>query len=71
MDEDQTNGIRALALNALAASPVYTMRQLEVEQDGDSLIITGRVPTFYQKQMAQEIVRHAVACELVNSIDVD
>ena len=71
MDDDQPNGIRKLALNALAASPVYTMRQLQVEQDGDSLIITGRVPTFYQKQMAQEIVRHAVKCELVNSIDVD
>ena len=71
MDDVQDSQIRKLALKALAASPIYTMRKLEVEQVGDSLVITGRVPTFYQKQMAQEIVRHAVSCDLVNSIDVD
>ncbi|MFC1757350.1 BON domain-containing protein [Planctomycetota bacterium] len=60
------------ARNALAASPVYALRRLCVEKVGDSVIITGRVPSFYQKQMAQEIVRHAIdKLELVNSIDVD
>ena len=72
MDNAEVSGMCALARNALAASPVYAMRQLHVEQVGDSVILTGRVPSFYQKQMAQEIVRHAIEqCELVNSIDVD
>ena len=72
MGEEQVSGICAQARIALAASPVYAMRQLSVEQVGNSVVLTGRVPSFYQKQMAQEIVRHAVAeLELVNSIDVD
>jgi hypothetical protein len=45
---------------------------VQVEQVGESLVLTGRVPTYYQKQMAQEIVRTVAAeYELINSIDVD
>ena len=72
MVEDRISGICTQARIALAASPVYAMRQLQIERVGESVVITGRVPSFYQKQMAQEIVRRAVEeCELVNSIDVD
>ena len=59
------------AQNALSSSPIHAMRVLRVEQDCDALIISGRVETFYHKQLAQELVR-AVSngCQLINSIDV-
>lgn len=72
MSEDQTPAVCSLAKIALETSPVTSMRTLCVEQVGDSLVLSGRVPTFYQKQMAQEIIRGVAAdCEVVNSIDVD
>lgn len=57
---------------ALQASPIHALRTLRVTRDGESLIIEGRVPTFYYKQLAQEAVR-AVAREhaVINRIDVD
>jgi hypothetical protein len=33
------------------------VRDLRVEQDGDRLVIRGRVPTFHLKQLAQEAAR--------------
>jgi osmotically-inducible protein OsmY len=72
MSDVQMSGLYAQAKTALETSDVISMRRLRVEQVGESLVLTGRVPTFYQKQMAQEIVRTVAAeCELVNSIDVD
>ena len=59
------------AQEALHASPIHAMRKLLVERCGESLVISGKVSSFYQKQMAQEIVL-AVTREfpLVNSVDV-
>ena len=60
------------ARRALSNSPIYALRLLEIDQVGDSLVISGRVETYYQKQLAQEIVRHVVdECDLVNSVRVD
>ena len=62
---------QAHAQSALAGSPIYALRELQVEQVGDSLLISGRVDTFYHKQLAQEAVRTAAAdLEVINSIDV-
>lgn len=56
---------------ALEASPFYALRELYVEHDGDTLLIRGRVSSFYHKQLAQEVVRHAAeGVEVVNSIEV-
>ena len=56
---------------ALADSPVFALRELTVENQNDSIIISGTVGSFYHKQLAQEVVR-AVARGLpvVNSIEV-
>ena len=56
---------------ALRSSPIYALRELRVERTGEALYISGSVSSFYQKQLAQELVR-SVADELtvVNSIDV-
>ncbi len=60
------------AQRALSLSPIYALKVLQVEQVDDALLISGRVSTFYLKQMAQELVR-AVAKEVqvVNQIHVD
>ncbi|MDG2384620.1 MAG: BON domain-containing protein [Pirellulaceae bacterium] len=57
---------------ALHSSPIYALRELQVEQDAETIIISGRVETYYHKQLAQEIVRTVLnGRELVNAIHVD
>ncbi len=59
------------AQSALVSSPIQALRDVNVERNGGSLVLSGCVCSFYHKQLAQEIVRgvcHDV--ELVNSIDV-
>ncbi len=57
---------------ALQTSPIHALRTLQVMTEGDSLVISGRVPTFYYKQLAQEAVRAVVRnVAVVNVIDVD
>jgi hypothetical protein len=63
--------VQPRAQKALSGSPFYALRELQVEQDGDTLLIRGLVSSFYHKQLAQEVVRHAAeGVEVVNSIDV-
>ena len=45
------------ARGALTHNPILSHRELEVEQAGDALVISGRVFSFYEKQMAQEAIR--------------
>lgn len=57
---------------ALLSSPILSLRRLDIEKHGESLVLTGRVHTFYEKQQAQELVRTAAGTyQLVNSISVD
>jgi len=63
--------VAALAKEALSRSRIFDLRRLLVEQDGDSVVLHGRVDSFYHKQLAQELVRVAVeGTEVVNSIHV-
>lgn len=42
-----------------------------IEQDGRNLFLSGRLPTFYLKQLVQEAVRHVPGVQFVyNEIDV-
>jgi len=62
----------ARARLALSHSPFVALRGLFVEQTGNSLIISGRVDSYYKKQLAQEAIRavcHGV--ELRNAVAVD
>ena len=56
---------------ALADSSIFALRELTVERTEESLLISGSVPSYYYKQLAQETMR-AVAngIEVVNSIRV-
>mgnify|MGYP001212096740 CR=1 FL=1 len=65
---DVTGRIKLL----LAESPIAEVRRIRVEQDGDRVLLQGRVRTFYAKQMAQETVRRGSdGMLIVNSLDVD
>ncbi len=56
----------------LAESPIAEVRRIRVEQDGDRVLLHGRVRTFYAKQMAQETARRAQSgLHIVNSVSVD
>ena len=66
-------GLKALerARVALTHSPILALRELDVQQSGESLIIRGHVSSFYQKQMAQEAVRSVCRdVELLNTVAV-
>jgi len=44
------------AAQALQASPIPALRRLSVAEVGDAIVLSGRVPSYYYKQMAQETV---------------
>jgi hypothetical protein len=57
------------ALKALRSSPIKVLRDVQIARDGETLVLSGRVGSFYMKQMAQELVRSVAAdCEVCNSI---
>lgn len=65
---DITGRIRLL----LSESPIAEVRRIRVEQDGERVLLQGRVRTFYAKQMAQETARRAnCGLHIVNSVNVD
>ena len=63
--------IQPRAQAALAASPVYELRELQVQPRETALLISGTVSSFYHKQLAQEVVRAVCkGIEVINSIQV-
>jgi osmotically-inducible protein OsmY len=56
---------------ALSESPIYELRDLQVETTVDGLLISGTVDSFYHKQLAQEAVRAVVGkVPMINRIQV-
>lgn len=56
----------------MANSPIYELRDLQVEHHDGVLVISGAVSSFYHKQLAQEVVRSVCgSIEVINSICVD
>ncbi|MFO0847513.1 MAG: BON domain-containing protein [Gemmataceae bacterium] len=55
----------------LSASPMPELRRLAVESTEESVILSGRVSSYYMKQMAQECVRGVTAGRrVVNRVEV-
>ncbi len=66
-----TQDVVVQAQTALASSPIQALRDLQVAWDGERLLISGHVDSFYHKQMAQEVVRMiAKGLQVVNGVDV-
>lgn len=60
------------ARNRLHESPITELRELQIVEDGENLCISGRVRSFYHKQLAQETVRqNAPGWNVVNHVSVD
>ena len=57
--------------DAFEQSPIQGIRNLRVEQSGGSILISGRLCSFYHKQLAQEVVRNiSPKSKVVNSVEV-
>jgi hypothetical protein len=71
MGDPSTLAVQERAQAALAASPIYVLRELLVERVGSALVLTGTVDTFYHKQLAQELVRAvASSVDVINVVEV-
>ncbi len=71
MYDTATDEIHIRAQQALAASPIYALRELRVQAVGDGLVLSGLVSSFYHKQLAQEVVRTvAEGLTVTNSVHV-
>ena len=74
MTETLANDIEFRARTALSSSPIFALRELTVDADadGESLVISGQVASFYHKQLAQEVVLAvASGMQVVNSLNVE
>ena len=72
MIERTARDVESRAKAALLTSPVPAVRTLCVERHGRTLTLSGRVTSFYLKQLAQEaILEIAGELQVVNSVDVD
>jgi hypothetical protein len=56
---------------ALSLSNIYVLRKLQLDRDGEALVMRGRVDSYYHKQLAQELVKAAVeGIEVINALQV-
>ncbi len=57
---------------ALTSSPHLFGRKLDCEADSGVVVLTGKVNSYFQKQMAQEAIRRVDGVELIdNRLEVD
>jgi hypothetical protein len=72
MSVTSINTMRPRAQAALRSSPVYELRDLQVEPCDGALKVSGCVSSFYHKQLAQEAVRSVCkGIEVINTIRVE
>jgi len=68
-----SNMLEVRARSALKNSPIFELRDVNVEQQGETIVLTGTVSSYYYKQLAQEAVRTALRnhdLEVINHIEV-
>jgi len=66
---------RSSIAEAIAQNSYLRRYSIGVLQDGDEVVLTGNVTSYYHKQVAQEAVRtylngHAPEFQILNKIDV-
>jgi hypothetical protein len=62
----------SLAAQALRQSPIPALRHLEVQETEAEVIISGRVTSYYLKQLAQETIMPVLdRRELLNQVRVE
>lgn len=69
---DIDDEVQPRAQAALTNSPFYELRELQVDWHQDALHLSGRVTSFYHKQLAQEVIRSICKdTQLINSVCVE
>lgn len=69
----ERNDLSTVARHELARHPHFRGRvcDVRIKHEGRNLYLSGRLPTFYLKQLVQEAVRHVPGVDFVyNEIDV-
>ena len=61
--------LTSLARQSLELHPHFRgrMSALSIEQQGRTLCVTGRLPTFYLKQLVQETIRHIPGVQRIHN----
>ncbi len=71
MKPDHRNAIARAAREILSNSSVRELRFLRVDGSANQLELTGRVGSYYHKQLAQETIRRvAGGMQMVNRVQV-
>lgn len=71
MQLDSRNAIAKAAKEILSNSSVRELRFLRVDSSANHLELTGRVGSYYHKQLAQETIRRvAGGMQMVNRVQV-
>ena len=52
---------------AIHTNPYFSGRTLRLETDGSRVVLQGMVSTYFQKQMAQEIIRRIDGVEQIEN----
>lgn len=65
LESDDSRGLLEQVQRALHTSPYRCIRELRVKLEPEGIVIDGSVPSYYMKQMAQEVV-----CQVPRAIDV-
>jgi osmotically-inducible protein OsmY len=53
---------------AMFANPYFSTRHLRLETEGSRVILSGSVGSYFQKQMAQEIVRRIDGVDAIDNL---
>jgi osmotically-inducible protein OsmY len=65
-------GLEDQVHNAIKNNPYVSRRNLSCETNGGRVVLRGRVQSYFQKQMAQETVRHIDGIvSIENCLEVD
>lgn len=71
MSHNLLTDVELRARHALGRSAIHVLHSIEVELDGDALMLSGSVDSYYHKQLAQELVKTVVeGIEVVNALRV-
>ena len=60
----------ARARHVLSTSNIQDLRRLAVLRDGDRIILSGRVSSYYHMQLAQKLVKGELGDDIENRIHV-
>ena len=71
MNADVLSTLEEKVLDAINGSPYLAHGNVRCETQEGRVVLRGEVDTFFQKQMAQEVIRHVRGIELIeNELEV-